>query len=84
MELYERIDEITSKEDLADFIEALRFDLLANPYNWENPNLERFLEAMVAWVRSMDNVYKNTGRKFPDQPNWKMMADILYAAKIYE
>lgn len=84
MELHEKIDRITTNKDLADFIEALRSDLLANQNEWENPNLERFLEAMAVWVRSMENAYKNTGREFPGQPSWKMVADILYAAKMYE
>ena len=50
MELHEKIDRITTNKDLANFIEALRSDLLANPNDWENPNLERFLEAMAAWI----------------------------------
>jgi len=84
MELHEKIDSIATNKDLAEFINALRADLLSNPDDWENANLERFLEAMAAWVSSMENAYKNTGREFPDQPSWKMVADILYAAKMYE
>lgn len=84
MDLHEKIERIDTNKDLADFIEALRSDLLANPNDWENANLERFLEAMAAWVRVMENAYKNTGRQFPNQPSWKMVADILYAAKMYE
>jgi hypothetical protein len=84
MELHEKIDSIVDNQDLAAFIEALRTDLITNSDDWENANLERFLEAMAAWVRSMGNAYKNMGKEFPKQPSWKMMADILYAAKIYE
>ncbi len=84
MELHEKIEAISNNKDLADFIEALRADLVTNPDEWESTNLESFLEAMSAWVRSMENAYKNTGREFPSQPNWAMMADILYTAKIYE
>lgn len=84
MELYEKIDSIVTNKDLAGFIDQLRADLLSNADDWENNDLERFLEAMAAWVNSMENAYKNTGREFPDQPSWKMIADILYAAKMYE
>ena len=84
MELYERIDEIASKEDLADFVSALRSDLEANPNKWENPTLERFLGAMEDWIRSMDMYYKNTGKQPPQTPTWRTLADILYAAKMYE
>lgn len=84
MELHEKIEKIASNKDLADFIEALQADFAANPNEWENNNLESFLEAMSAWTRSMENAYRNTGREFPNQPNWAMIADILYTAKIYE
>lgn len=84
MELHEKIDSVTTHKDLAEFIEGLRADLLSNAGDWENATLERYLEAMAAWVHSMDNAYKNTGRTFPNQPSWKMVAEILYAAKIYE
>jgi hypothetical protein len=84
MELYEKIELIETKEDLADFVALLKADLDSSSDDWENPNLERYLEAMGAWICSMDNAYKNMGKEFPDQPTWKMLADILYAAKLYE
>jgi hypothetical protein len=84
VELHQQIDKIVSKEDLADFIAALRLDLRAHPNEWENVTLERFLAAMEDWVRSMDNYYRNTGRQTPPIPTWRTLADILYASKIYE
>lgn len=84
MELHEQIKSINSKEDLAEFIAALRADLVANPDTWENPTLERFLEAMESWVRAMDAYYNNTGQSPPSTPGWKTLADGLYAAKLYE
>ncbi|NMD52348.1 hypothetical protein HG547_11995 [Shewanella sp. DNRA4] len=84
MELHEKINTVGSKEDFADFISALRTDLLAHPDTWENPTLESFLEAMESWVGSMESYYKNTGQECPEIPGWKVFADILYAAKIYE
>lgn len=84
MELHEQISLVNSKEELADFVAALRSDLSANPDTWENPTLERFLEAIESWIRTMDTYYKNTGQILPDAPGWKVFADILYAAKIYE
>ena len=84
MELYEKIELVKTKEDLADFVALLKADLESSSDDWENPTLERYLEAMGAWIYSMDNAYKNMGKEFPDQPTWKMLADILYAAKLYE
>ncbi|WP_198328263.1 DUF7660 family protein [Methylovulum psychrotolerans] len=84
MDLHEQINLVDSNKKLAEFVEALQNDLLSNPEDWENTRLDLFLEAMAAWVHSMENVYKNTGGEFPNQPSWKMIADILYAAKGYE
>ena len=41
VDLPQRIAKINSKEDLADFVAALRLDLEANPEEWENSTLER-------------------------------------------
>jgi hypothetical protein len=83
MELHEKIDTINTKEDLAQFVEALKVDFLSNANEWENPNLEQFLEAMSAWISSMDMAYKNMGKAVPVQPDWSVFADILLAAKMY-
>jgi hypothetical protein len=50
VDLHQQIGKIQSKEDLADFVAALRLDLEANPEKWENPTLERFLSAMEDWI----------------------------------
>jgi hypothetical protein len=84
MELSERARGITSKEDLADFVATMLQDLEQNRAEWENPTLERFLVAMESWIRSMDNFYRNTGQDIPVTPSWRTLADILYAAKMYE
>lgn len=84
LELHLQIEKINSKDDLADFVAALRYDLESNPAQWENPTLDRFLSAMERWVRSMDQYYKNIGQQPPQTPSWRTLADILYASKIYE
>lgn len=84
MELHQLVKKIASKEDLADFVAALRLDLETNQENWENPTLERFLSAMESWIRSMDSYYQNTGQPILKAPTWQTLADILYASKIYE
>lgn len=84
MELNERVELVQSKEDLAEFIVRLRDDLIINAESWENNNLGQFLEAMAAWVSAMDLWAKNKGVPQVESPSWKMVAHILYAAKIYE
>jgi hypothetical protein len=84
MHLHEMINEIRSKEDLLKFLSALRKDLVTNKEDWENPTLDMYLEAMEAWIKAMDYCYINTNQSIPEQPTWKVFADILYAARIYE
>jgi hypothetical protein len=84
MELSKQIAAIESKEDLADFVGALRLDLENNRSEWENPTLDRYLAAMEDWIKSMDHYYKNTGQPTPLTPTWRTVADILHAAKVYE
>ncbi|MGJ4934356.1 DUF7660 family protein [Bradyrhizobium sp. HKCCYLRH3083] len=84
MDLTQQVETINSREDLVRFIEALRNDLAENREDWENPTLDSFLEAMAAWVHSMNGYYKNLQLPVPDSPSWKTVAEILIAAKIYE
>lgn len=84
MTLAEHNDSIRSREDFVAFVKALSKDLHNNPASWENASLERFLEALGAWVEDMDGYYINQGKPVPQQPDWKVAADMLMAAKMYE
>jgi len=82
--LHDQIKDVNSKERLAEFVAALLQDLENNREGWENDTLDRFLEAMESWIRSMDNYYKNTDQPIPDTPTWRTFAEILLAARVYE
>jgi hypothetical protein len=84
MHLHEMLNEIRSKDDLLVLLTALRQDLVANKEDWENPTLDSYLEAMQGWIQDMDGYYSNINQTIPEQPTWKVFADILYAAKMYE
>jgi len=84
MKLTKHPDSISSRGDFVEFVKALGKDLQNDPTSWENATLERFLEAVAAWVEDMDGYYLNQGRPVPVQPDWKVMGDILMAAKMYE
>jgi hypothetical protein len=55
-----------------------------NPEGWENPSLERFLDAVAAWTHDMDGYYQNLGQPMPGDVEWGVFAQILLAARIYE
>lgn len=76
---------ITDRQGFADFIDKLHKDFQTNPSNWSNKDLSSFLEAMSRYAQDIDGYYKNTNQNVnADTPSWKVFADILTGAKIYE
>jgi hypothetical protein len=74
--------QVSSKEDLANFIEALREDLLRNPAQWENGTLDLF--GRDGGLGPRNGRFLSQHRKAAETPTWSVFADILSAAKIYE
>jgi hypothetical protein len=81
---------VKSKEDFAAFVQALVRDLRASAEGeaissssafgpsdggWENPTLERFLDALAAYV---------SDATFTRPPTWQTFAECLAASKVYE
>lgn len=96
MELHELRDLVIDEKSLVVFLKALvedfddekRKESLApsSPYGpgangWENRDLSSFLWAAITWAETSEN-----GLRFYEKSDnpWKRVADILYAAKIYE
>ncbi|MFN8038698.1 MAG: hypothetical protein U0Q07_05745 [Acidimicrobiales bacterium] len=77
-------DAVRSRENLVGFILELRDDLTANGAQWENPTLDDFLEALAGWCQDMPGVYRHQGESLPDQPDWRLVAQMLLAASAYE
>jgi hypothetical protein len=75
---------VRSRDELARFVRGLADDLKQRPETWANDDLGRFLEAMSAWIDDMDGYYRNRGEAVPAQPEWRTLAEILAAAKVYE
>lgn len=53
------------------------------PARWENPTLERFLDAFGALLGVIEQSYTNAGRPVPLDP-WVLVADALRGAREYE
>lgn len=84
MTLAERALSVRTREDLAAFVAELKADFTANPGDWTNPDLASFLDAMASWIEDMDGYYRNTGQNMSALPPWRIVADVLMAARIYE
>jgi len=77
--------EVTDRQSFIRFMELLHDDYLKNQAEWENPNLNTFLEAMIAYAEDIQGYYNSTNQNInADTPSWKVFADILKGAKIYE
>jgi hypothetical protein len=76
---------VYDRADFIKFIEFLRKDLAVNSDEWENKTLDDFLEALASYAEDIQGFYDNTKQQInADEPSWKLFADILKGAKIYE
>ncbi|ENF7814827.1 hypothetical protein ABR157_000537 [Enterobacter soli] len=51
---------------------------------WVNKDLPSYFESMVSWIEDLDGYYSNQKLPVPENVNWKFIADILMAARVYE
>jgi hypothetical protein len=78
------LNEVSTHADVANVAQRMLTDLRANPNDWENPTLERFLEALAASLEGLPGLYANRGEQFPEAPTWKILAETLVMASGYE
>lgn len=84
LDLKNALETITNKEDFIEFVNLLITDLAKNPDEWENKTLDSYLEAIGRWTEDMEGYYLNHHLSIPENVDWKVVATILIAAKIYE
>lgn len=77
-------DEVTSREELVAFIAQLRDDFVERGEQWENASLDRFLDALSAWIDASPNWYRNFDQEMPPNGDWTLFAQALSAAVVYE
>jgi len=78
------LDHVSSPDEAAEIVQHMLRDLLAHPDEWENPTLDRFLEALAASLEGISQAYTNRGEQFPQVPTWKVFAEVLVMATGYE
>jgi hypothetical protein len=83
-DIFNKIETLDTKEDFISFLDLLVQDLRNNPSAWENKSLESYLEAVASWTADMEGYYQNNNLPIPQNVNWKVFANILIAAKMYE
>ena len=83
-EIEKALFNLKSREDFVIFLDALIKDFKTNKSSWENVSLENYLEAIQSWTEDMEGYYQNNYLSIPENISWKVFANILMAAKIYE
>jgi hypothetical protein len=71
---------VTTIADVAEVVRRMLEDLIAHPDEWENPTLERFLDALGASLDGIPQGYANQGKQFPEDPTWEILAAVLVMA----
>lgn len=79
MEMNERIARVSDAGSLATFLEHLRNDeSLAEPIG-----VDDYLEQMAAFIKDGQGGYLSRYAGLPEE-SWSLVADLLFAAAIYE
>ena len=74
-----------NRKEFVKFMDLLIKDYERNYGVWQNLTVEDFLYAIQSYAEDIDGYYKNTNQKIdPNEPSWKVFADILKGARIYE
>ncbi|MFC9431990.1 hypothetical protein [Streptomyces sp. NPDC056987] len=84
MGLVDRLDGVETRDDLVRFLGEAIADLSEGGSSWENTSLEDFLEALAGWLQDMPGVFANRSEPVPEQPDWKLVARMIMAARTYE
>ena len=77
--------QIRDRKEFIAFLKKLHEDYVSNSEDWENPTLDRFLAAMVAYAKDIQGYYDNSNQKINgNDASWQIFSDILEGAKTYE
>jgi hypothetical protein len=78
-------ESVNSQADFVQFLRALYENFQKEGRKWENNDLGNFLEALWVWSDGCEQYYLNCDIPIdPSQPQWRVFADMLMAARIYE
>jgi hypothetical protein len=75
---------VDTRDDAIGVVMAMLNDLRKNPDAWQNASLPDFLESFAAAMEDLDQVYAERGEVLPDQPSWRLVAELLVAASGHE
>lgn len=82
MQLEDFVNTINSKEDFVNFLKLFLNDYSNNISEWENNKLESYLNGIYGFTMDIEGFlgFETNNLK----PTWKLFAQILLAARVYE
>ncbi|WP_310602692.1 DUF7660 family protein [Anaerosporobacter sp.] len=84
MNVFSRINNIKSKDELIDFLNFLSKDRCKKEGEWKNNTIEDYLASIRSWIDDMEGYYENNNLPIPNNENWSFIAMLFYVGKIYE
>lgn len=80
--MFEELDpfKVETKEDFLVFLD----ELINQNYDedfWNNDNIESYLDAVSRFASNLKGFYHNNELSLPKEPNWKMIALMLWGAQ---
>ncbi|WP_042474010.1 DUF7660 family protein [Bacillus ndiopicus] len=82
MDWYDKIENVTNKEQFLEFVNLLSDDYKKNRDEWENKSIDLYLQAIESWMEDMEEFYGHSDA--PISINWNFLSKMLYVGKIYE
>lgn len=84
-ELIDFAKTIKKKSEFEYFLRCLVADYAKNRDEWENSDLQHYLEGLSNFFPSMDGYYENMGEDVDvETASWRIVAESLIAASLYE
>ena len=76
---------VTNRKSFIEFLQVFLEEYEQEGKTWENNTLASFLKAMAAYAADVQGCYNNMEPGInADVPTWKVFADILRGAAVYE
>lgn len=76
---------ISNRDDFVSFVELLSENSRRRKREWNNTKMESYLSGLAGFARDMDGYYQRIGVPMDvERPTWRMIADMLLAARVYE
>ncbi len=83
--LVELVARVESKDDFLAFLQNYVSSYYDDQTSWDNKDMPGFLSGLEGFARDMEGYYRNSKIEIDfKSPSWRVFADMLLAARVYE